>query len=115
MKINIKKLKTWINALRSGEYKQIKKTLQTYKGYCCLGVACKLFIPEGKQEVNFYGKLAGDEPDDQRNAPEWLKDINREFRDKTGKYLTALNDIDGFSFNEIADVLEMVYILRVLD
>jgi hypothetical protein len=115
MKINIKKLKTWVIALRSGNYQQTKATLQDETGYCCLGVACKLFIPEGKQKLTDAGYLVGVMPDEQPYSPKWLQDINRDFGVKTGKNLSELNDNEELSFNEIADVLEMVYILKVLD
>lgn len=37
------KQKRWINALRSGEYKQGRSHLQDVNGnYCCLGVACEV-------------------------------------------------------------------------
>lgn len=32
----------WVNALRSGEYKQTRETLYDGAGYCCLGVLCKV-------------------------------------------------------------------------
>lgn len=32
----------WLEALRSGEYKQVRGFLHTDKGFCCLGVACDL-------------------------------------------------------------------------
>jgi hypothetical protein len=115
MKINIKKLKTWITALRSGNYNQGKGRLQSEYGYCCLGVACSVLIPEDKQEFNSADFLHGRMPDNQPNAPQWLKDIDNDFGIKTDRTLAELNDNDGLSFNEIADVLEMVYILRVLD
>jgi hypothetical protein len=115
MEINIKKLKIWIKGLRSGEYTQTTDSLQDEIGYCCLGVACKVLIPVDQQKLNMFGYLFGVMPNDQPNAPKWLKDIIVDFSKKTGKYLTALNDIDGLSFNEIADVLEMVYILKVLN
>jgi hypothetical protein len=114
MKINIKELKIWITALRSGEYKQGKRRLQSNEGYCCLGVACKLFIPEDQLELD-NGYLIGSLPIEHANAPQWLKKINPDFRVKTGKHLSTLNDEEGLSFDEIADVLEMVYILKVLD
>jgi hypothetical protein len=114
MKINIEQLKLWIAALRSGNYPQGESALQDEDGYCCLGVACKVLIPVDKQELD-DGYLDGGYPISQPSAPQWLKDINADFGNKTGKNLAGLNDIDGLSFDEIADLLEMVYILRVLD
>ncbi len=32
----------WVTALRSGKYEQIKGTLHTDNGYCCLGVLCEI-------------------------------------------------------------------------
>ena len=40
MKPEIKKL--WVEALKSGEFKQDTGGLRTDKGYCCLGVLCEL-------------------------------------------------------------------------
>ena len=43
----------WVEALRSGEYKQTKSYLRTKKGFCCLGVACDLYAKEtGEGEWN---------------------------------------------------------------
>lgn len=107
---------TWANALRSGEYKQTVKQLQDDNGYCCLGVACKLFIPEQKQQfVENTNILFGLTPNNQPNVPEWLRYLNGIFHRKTDQFLTLLNDKEGFTFDEIADIIEMVYVLRVLD
>jgi hypothetical protein len=81
MEINLDELKTWIAALSSGNYQQTKGNLQTERAHCCLGVACKVLIPEDKQKLNSVGYLVGDDPYDQPNAPEWLKDINVDFLD----------------------------------
>jgi len=32
----------WLDALRSGEYKQTMENLQDMNGFCCLGVLCDL-------------------------------------------------------------------------
>lgn len=122
MKINKKQFHKWIVALRSGEYKQTKNRLQDKKGYCCLGVACKVLIPENKQELYNVNKfLDGHIPSDQKYAPKWLNGINSDFNDKVlnnkygyGKLLTELNDDENMSFNEIADCLELVYIHKIL-
>jgi hypothetical protein len=43
MKPNKKNIKKWVDALRSGKFKQTKGMLKNRKGeYCCLGVACEI-------------------------------------------------------------------------
>ena len=37
----------WVDALRSGEYKQVGGRLKTLEGYCCLGVLCDLAVDRG--------------------------------------------------------------------
>jgi len=38
----------WVEALRSGEYRQTKHKLHTKRGgFCCLGVLCEVAIKEG--------------------------------------------------------------------
>ena len=37
----------WVEALRSGKYKQGRGKLNSENGYCCLGVLCEVFIAEG--------------------------------------------------------------------
>lgn len=32
----------WVDALRSGKYAQTKTRLQSFNGFCCLGVACDI-------------------------------------------------------------------------
>lgn len=117
MNIPIKQLKKWIAALDSGEYKQGKYTLQHGDEYCCIGVACNILIPRDKMvfselcEKWIGGSLARDQP----GAPEWLRDINIDFQNKTGFGLTDLNDNMGLTFSEIATLLELVYIHKILD
>jgi hypothetical protein len=38
--------KKWVEALRSGKYKQTEHVLQDTNGYCCLGVACVVYEQE---------------------------------------------------------------------
>jgi hypothetical protein len=110
-KINLEEIKTWIDALRSGNYKQTRKVLQNSKGFCCLGVACDVFIPEDKKNKTIGKRyLIGNMPTEQPNAPDWLKKMDSDFEKKTGRYLTSLNDHFKFTFMDIADVLEEVYI-----
>jgi hypothetical protein len=95
-------------------------------GFCCLGVACMVFIPENiaKTRPRFgddSGRefLVGDMPDSQPHAPKWVNDIDMDFELRTGTPLSSLNDgsLDhaALTFDEIADVLEAVYLEKVLD
>lgn len=75
----------WVEALRSGKYRQSKNFLKHRFGgttsFCCLGVACEIGIakPNGVFVENTFLKLQ--------------------------KALAARND-DGDSFNTIADFIE---------
>lgn len=83
-----------------------------------MGVACDIFIPKDLQEKN-NNILLGNSPFEQTHSPDWLKIINNTFSSslikKTNHCLSVLNDRDLLTFEEIADILEMVYILKVLD
>ena len=101
MNINKVDIMKWVTALRSGKYKQTRTCLNDEKGFCCLGVACDLFIDEADQ-LRYYDDydednrctsyLKGDLPCDQPNAPEWLQIINEDFEKKEGREISALND-----------------------
>ncbi len=108
-------IQKWVEALRSGKYLQTTSALQDKQGYCCLGVACELFIPKIDQNLNSDMTIRGSVPEQQRNAPLWLQTIDDVFYAKSGIFLTNLNDANHLTFNEIADVLEAVFILKVLD
>jgi hypothetical protein len=110
-----KDAKKWANALRSGAYPQSVGRLQYLDGYCCLGVACEIFIPPSKQ-IREYGYLCGAMPWEQPDAPTWLAKLSDEFYNKSGgSSLVTFNDEAGFSFDEIADVIELVYVHKALD
>lgn len=132
IKINKRQFKLWIAALDSGKYKQAKYYLQQNDAHCCLGVACELFIPEDKIKRLLPGcQMYGQRPADQPAAPEWLKEINNDFTEKAKVDipLTMLNDtgiaygylhpgseaIEPFTFPEIATLLELVYVHKILD
>lgn len=139
MKLNKKQFKTWINALRSGKYKQTTGTLQDTAGYCCLGLACKVLIKEEDilketHEVHMsptricnVGMIHGGVPGQQPKAPKWLQNISQNFGyilykadevrtpNSMSLRLTYVNDVEKLSFDEIADMLELVYIHKALD
>lgn len=114
--ISKKNAQKWIDALRSGEYKQTQGALQNNAGYCCMGVACKIFIPKGKQLMDEYGRfLLGGVTDSQPNCPKWLYQINDNLHQKMGHGFIGLNDNLNFTFDEIADCIQAVYIEGALD
>lgn len=102
----------WVAALRSGEYKQAKKTLRsTSGGFCCLGVLCDVLAPADwdcnahLSEINFPSQsirlqagfpLLGGEG--------WARIPEVDIR---GERLTLDEHNDsGRSFAEIADAIE---------
>jgi hypothetical protein len=99
----------WIVALQMEVLPQSTGGLQNSKGYCCLGVACAVTIPEYKL-VKSYGNMHGLFPCAQQHAPLWLMGINVDFGIKTAKHsLSVLNDEYLLSFPEIARRLLEVY------
>jgi len=115
MKLNKKQFNKWIEALDSGEYKQARGYLQGRYGFCCLGVACKILIPDDKIAKDEHGRIDGALPDNQPHSPKWLDDINDKFLDKTGEYsLSDLNDDENFTFTEVATMLELVFVHKAL-
>lgn len=119
--------KAWTDALRSGEYTQGRNALTTDDGYCCLGVACELTVRNGvAQKVdNAYGHAAEFFWDDAstvalpRAVFQWLGitpdgDLTHGIEyapHGDGGALIAdnlvnLNDDAGYTFEQIADVID---------
>ena len=115
MQINKRQFKKWIAALDSGEYKQGHCGLDTNIGHCCIGVGCRVAIPGKLLDTDRDGRLRGGLAVDQPAAPLWLVGIDEDFYQKTGHSLLCLNDDLGFTFPEIATLLELVYIHKILD
>lgn len=116
------KVRNWVTALRSGKYAQCTGALYRVKGekgqaYCCLGVACEL-EPDlvMKDEVGKYGWLddEGRRRWDLGTLPDPLRELYPTVFSMTegGKQFSviALNDSYGLSFEQIADVLESVFL-----
>lgn len=110
----------WIEALRSGEYVQTKNALKNQNGFCCLGVLCDIYakstetgaewIPSKNCETEFtFLDRIGTPPTVVQNWSEmnsrtgYLSGI--ENRSGITEELTVLNDF-GFTFNQIADVIQ---------
>jgi hypothetical protein len=121
--------KKWIEALRSGMYDQSKLALRKEDGFCCLGVLCDVLSGEvggewkhtssDLEDMEFHAAEAShpvteslpksvqeraelDEPNPQVPVPENASD---EYFEDDSTTLAELND-QGFSFEEIADVIE---------
>jgi hypothetical protein len=93
----------WLDALRSGQYKQTVGRLKDSEGYCCLGVLCDVLKGDlgsewGDADLKGYDThpptpFARHATGDGELFPHWGALINR-------------NDIGGKSFEQIADVIE---------
>lgn len=111
--------KKWVKALRSGKFKQTEGALYNGKAYCCLGVACRLDAREnGKKFIlcNYdnYDKVLPPSMTkklDIGSYGELKKSIKIEGREYSA--LTGLNDEAGYSFKQIADVIEDQFIKNV--
>lgn len=98
----------WVQALRSGDYKQGRSALKNPHGYCCLGVACEVFpgYPTPLTRKNNDGYTS------YNNNYSFLPDIVRRWlglSTKGGHYNggSLVNDNDASkTFSEIADIIE---------
>jgi len=94
----------WIAALRSGEYEQTRDKLHDAEGFCCLGVACDLFVDDwwewDSADEYYYLSKGGDSmvlPNKCNEA--WGLSLTEEI------FLRDMND-NGSTFAEIADWIE---------
>ena len=97
----------WIQALRSGKYKQGQAYLRQGDSYCCLGVLCDL--NESRQWTpidHSFKKIYSPFPDDEhqllpKNISQWADLIEIEQEE-----LVELNDTEEYTFEQIADYIE---------
>ncbi len=91
----------WIEALRSGNYKQGSAHLyhSHYNHYCCLGVAC---VVSGMKETDLRG--FGYVPHSFKDVPPQLRGLTNV--NTTPGRLSRMNDNENMSFPEIADWIE---------
>jgi hypothetical protein len=104
MDANIKQ--KWVEALRSGEYKQAQYGLKRQGGFCCLGVLCDLHDntkwENDEDGYSFY--QIGDEI-----QSTWLPEsLEKELAIPSSELsnLVTMNDADNKTFAEIADYIE---------
>ena len=97
----------WIEALRSGEYKQGHNALRTGSGYCCLGVACEVYRREHLNGPHWFCHYF-DHRDDElpKRVQHWLGLSSPRGEHPKGPSLITLNDRRRLSFSEIADYIE---------
>lgn len=104
--------KKLVAALRSGEYKQGRRTLHDGGAYCCLGVACDLVKDElcasweqGSEDEEFL--FLGEKlrlPEEVRKLY-GFSTIGGNYGESAHESLTYLND-NGKTFAELADFIE---------
>lgn len=100
----------WIGVLQSEAIPQTRKFLEDSGGMCCLGVAVSLTSKNPPCRFEGWGiRLVGGSPGDNQGAPGWLKRINIDFLNRSGRELISLNDKDKLTFPQIADKLLEVY------
>jgi hypothetical protein len=111
MKPEIKKL--WVEALRSGDYKQGRSRLRDENNrFCCLGVLCNIYAQQNpefaaNQKYTFaYDGLSGFPS---YTVREWagLKDEDPTvYVNGIETSLSIVNDMHNFNFKQIARLIE---------
>lgn len=96
----------WVDALRSGKYRQATKQLRSGDAFCCLGVACDISGLDRwrSAEMPFYLHENRMLP---AEVQKWLGLSGKlgGYGVRIRTYLADLND-SGKSFAEIADIIE---------
>lgn len=123
---NLENIRKWIDALRSGEYKQTVGALRDSSGYCCLGVACDLAVKAGvpmrlgvlRDAITIGGEKVVKTYDGNHKLPplcvsDWLgfEDANLRMSAHTSTSAETLtlsewNDRSRVDFRKIADMLD---------
>jgi hypothetical protein len=114
-------IRLWVDALRSGEYRQASEALTNGEGYCCLGVACQISgLGKWEREANeteIHYAIGSDFDSDAYTLPRsvrrWLGvytgnpevDVGN-----TSEQLAHLNDSGEWNFHQIADAIERTYL-----
>jgi hypothetical protein len=124
----------WLFGLRSGEYTQGRVLLRTSDkeagtcSHCCLGVLCEVSKFKFDDTCGYYfdevtgcrSSHAFPTPNDETKNPyvvattDEQKEFVKKMRDKTGymidfQSLASINDSGRFTFNDIADSIEMFF------
>ena len=112
--MNKKIKKQWLEALRSGKYRQTKEALKDDDGYCCLGVLCNLVKDRVGEDFDGHKDYEGDSEKvgylfmgKLFYPPEKILKLAR-ISIKGAKKLANLND-DGNTFEQIANHIDRYY------
>jgi hypothetical protein len=106
-KMNQDVKKRWVEALRSGKYKQNKNKLRTKDGneyyYCCLGVLCDLYYENGWNGDHHLDRAFTEPP---KQVCDWAG--LKESDPYIAPNISAMkaNDSLNMSFDEIATLIE---------
>ena len=109
---NRENIRKWVDALRSGEFKQAEGALRRADSHCCLGVACELYHREvggrwSMEDGEWWFVADGDENESVLPEPvrDWLGLSS--CNPGTGEVpsLAERNDM-GAPFSKIADLIE---------
>lgn len=98
----------WVEALRSGKYKQGRKVLKKGKNFCCLGVLCDITKDELGLEWNARIPASDSLDGERLFLPLSVKDYAGLSARNPGVGVKALSDMNdtGVKFNRIADLIE---------
>lgn len=106
----------WIKKLRSGEYRQGEGYLHSNSRYCCLGVACEVAIESGvsvERKIDKVRSLPNKKVISYDGNSEWLPEAVLSWlgiQSSRGEYnddsLSENNDSGGYTFQELADLIE---------
>lgn len=108
-----KNQKKWVEALKSGKFKQGRNKLDDLNEgehyYCCLGVACVIAEEEGVEVTKVEGRFLGLSLASQPEVANWLDIYNELGNSKKSLLemsLSELNDSSRITFKQIADIIE---------
>ena len=105
----------WVDALRSGNYKQAKNFLRSGDRFCCLGVLCEVAKDNGLPVLQHENTYDGEQACLPETVRRWagmrdnygfLDGVEREDPDDVIKESLAVANDDGYSFEQIADLIE---------
>lgn len=97
----------WVEALRSGKYKQGRLALYNADSFCCLGVLCEVM---GVEQIDIGGPAVayGHESNVTMPGADVLERAGLSL--DQARRLAHFNDNRGRSFPEIADYIEREYL-----